>query len=472
MAESRRDKSPGTASVSPRAGEAAPQWGALTVAVVSALAAGATGHLVGGAPGWVAVGVVALLGGAIALLFVKGPSSSQNTANQARDESDVDRKSRGAALLELESIRRQIDLATTTLRGGRDPLAVVAELGMGPLNGLLQAVRDAGTAGPVVSRLEINEAELVGTDGEPLPEPWPADADAPPAFDPQLRADALRGIDAMITGLEALSRELASPTAESSVTAGDAGSARTPAQLVDAVVHTAADGIEDLAAGLMRANELASVAERVTNRATLLALNAALEATRSGSEAFAAIAEETRRLAEFAREATDTISRLANEIEYKVGETITAIHSTSEDATIGLAAISGAAPMAAVASPAHRESVATLLARAREVRKTLTATLAVRGARKPPTGRGGPDEGETHPAPARPRRSATEESQPPSHAERESVEEAAPMSEVPPPIQMASDLAPDASAPASMEETPTEHMLLLERLKPEPGLPG
>ena len=472
MAESRRDTSPGPAPVSPHV-EAAPPWGALTVAVVSAMAAGATGHLVGGAPGWVAVGIVALLGGAVALLFVKGPSASRDAASQVQGESEVDRKSRGAALLEIESIRRQIDLATTTLRGGRDPLAVVAELGMGPLNGLLQAVRDAGTAGPVVNRLAIDEAELVGTDGEPLPEPWPADADAPPAFDPRLRAEALRGIDAMITGLEALSRELAHPVAESPAAAGGAGPARTPAQLVDAVVHTAADGIEDLAAGLMRANELASVAERVTNRATLLALNAALEATRSGSEAFAAIAEETRRLAEFAREATDTISRLANEIEYKVGETITAIHSTSEDAKLGFAAISGAAPMAAVASPAHRESVAALLVRARDVRRTLTKTLPGRGAQKPPSGRGGSDEGEMHPAAsAPPRGSATEESGSPSHAERESEEDAAPMREVPPPIQMASDLAPDASAPSSREETPAEHRLLLERLKPEPGLPG
>jgi hypothetical protein len=87
----------------------------------------------------------------------------------------------------------------------------------------------------------------------------------------------------------------------------------------------------------MRANELAGVAERVTNRATLLALNAALEATRSGSEAFASIAEETRRLAEYAREATDTISRLSNEIEDKVGETISSIQTSSEDAKAAVA---------------------------------------------------------------------------------------------------------------------------------------
>jgi hypothetical protein len=454
MASSERDTSPTPDPVSRRPEEASPPWGALAVAVGSALAAGATGHLVGGTPGWVAVAVVALLGGAVALLFVKGPSVSHD-ATQQGGEADGG-KSRGAALLELEAIRRQIALATTTLRGGRDPLAVVAELGMGPLNGLLQAVRDAGTTSPVVSRIAIDEAELVGTDGEPLPEPWPADADSPPAFDPRIRAEALRGVDALIAGLETLSRDLARPVAETPTASGTGQAARTAAQLVDDVVHTAADGIEDLAAGLMRANELASVAERVTNRATLLALNAALEATRSGSEAFAAIAEETRRLAEFAREATDTISRLANEIEYKVGETITAIHSTSEDAKVAVAALSGATPLATVASPKHRDSVAALLDRARAVRKSLTATLPSRGAGKPRSGSGGSDDGEAHqaalPAPE--------------------VEEAEPMREVPPPIEMASDLAPDTAAPPSGEETPAEHVLLLERLKPEPGIPG
>src|SRR5205814_9450978 len=142
---------------------------------------------------------------------------------------------------------------------------------------------------------------------------------------------------------------------------------RTPAQLVDAVVLTAADGIEDLAAGLMRANELASVAERVTNRATLLALNAALEATRSGSEAFAAIAEETRRLAEFAREATDTISRLSSEIEYKGGETITAIHATSEDAKISLARMGGTSLPEHSSSRNARAQVVLLLDRSRDL---------------------------------------------------------------------------------------------------------
>ena len=470
MPQSQRDMVPAPNPVSRPVDESSPPWGGLVVAVGSALAAGATGHLVGGTPGWVALGIVAVLAGAVALLFVKGPSVSPAAAQPLTGgEPESDKKSRGAALLELESIRRQIELATTTLRGGRDPLAVVSELGMGPLNGLLQAVRDAAPTGPVVSRIAIDEAELVGTDGESLPEPWPADADAPPAFDPRLRAEALRGVDAMISGLERLSRDLARPVEVVPAAAGTGKAGRTPAQLVDDVVHTAADGIEDLAAGLMRANELASVAERVTNRATLLALNAALEATRSGSEAFAAIAEETRRLAEFAREATDTISRLANEIEYKVGETITAIHSTSEDAKVAVAAISGSTPLAAVASPEQRQSVSTLLTRARDVRKTLAATMPSRRAGKRRSGSGSPDEGET-PAAAPPRAIAIEDARPPADLGLE--EDAAPMQEVPPPIQMAADLAPDAAASSSREETLPEHAQLLERLKPTPGQPG
>ena len=173
---------------------------------------------------------------------------------------------------------------------------------------------------------------------------------------------------------------------ESAPRGGDP-SGRSPTQLVDAVVQTAADGIEDLAAGLMRASELASVAERVTNRATLLALNAALEATRSGGEAFGAIAEETRQLAEFAREATDTITRLAGEIEIKVGETITAIHATSEDAKAALAA----------GSPAPRaSSVATEIQRLYERATQLRAGLSAGAARPEPES----------PAPRKPRDSA------------------------------------------------------------------
>jgi hypothetical protein len=190
-------------------------------------------------------------------------------------------------------------------------------------------------------------------------------------------ADALRPYG---EGLESIEADLASvlATLRPAVPNGTNLTSGTPAAMVDTLVRTAADGIEDLAAGLMRANELAGVAERVTNRATLLALNAALEATRSGSESFASIAEETRRLAEYAREATDTISRLSSESEFKVGETIAAIQSTSEDAKAAVASMgSGAAPATGIAAtPATVEAVEALLARARALRERMSAPVA------------------------------------------------------------------------------------------------
>jgi hypothetical protein len=287
-----------------------------------------------------------------------------------------ERRTAGSALAELERFRRQVESAAEAYRNGKDPLTEIAELRVGPLRELLEAAKEGVAVGPVVSRLPLGEEELVGVDGEPLPEPWPAGADDPSSLDPRVRAEARRGLEELIRGLSELARTLASGSTSQAAPSSAEG-VQSPAQLVDAVVQTAADGIEDLAAGLMRANELASVAERVTNRATLLALNAALEATRSGSEAFAAIAEETRKLAEFAREATDKISLLASEIEYKVGETITAIHATSEHAKSSLAGrggsvTGGGAPALSV--------VESLLARAREVRTGLTPGPAPPGA--------------------------------------------------------------------------------------------
>jgi hypothetical protein len=274
-----------------------------------------------------------------------------------------------AALKELEGYRRHGEIALSALRGGKDPLAEIPELRVGPLRDVLEAARSSAVPDPVVNRISLGDEDLIGVVDAGLPETWPKGAPMSATPDPAINAEVRKDVDEIVRGLGELHASLSGNGAK--VPAEANGAARTPAQLLDAVVHTAADGIEDLAAGLMRANELASVAERVTNRATLLALNAALEATRSGSEAFAAIAEETRRLAEFAREATDTVSRLASEIEYKVGETITAIHSTSEDAKFSLAQFSGAAAGAAPSTSLALAQVDSLLRRAGALRRAL-----------------------------------------------------------------------------------------------------
>ena len=220
------------------------------------------------------------------------------------------------------------------------------------------------------------EEELIGSGGDRLPADWPKPSGEASANAPARGSAFESGLRELIREIEALRATLSGGREGEAARQAEDPAIRTPAQLVDAVVLTAADGIEDLAAGLMRANELASVAERVTNRATLLALNAALEATRSGSEAFAAIAEETRRLAEFAREATDTISRLSSEIEYKVGETITAIHATSEDAKNALAEMSGTAVPVPNAARSARVQIVRLLDRSRELLSSLGAPAA------------------------------------------------------------------------------------------------
>ena len=381
---------------------------------VVALVAGMAGHFIWGAAGFFVALVIAIFGAVVVALMSGTPAISSRRG--ASEELERERERAALAAEHLEKARRHADLATTQFRDGKDPLTEVPELRVGPLRELLEAARENATI-PVLSRLTMSEEELVGTDGETLPVPWPAGAEEPgtreavpeetppppaalpvarqehapvepgpapvPAapeearapearvfpVDPAARAGILRELNALIAGLGELAAGVGVATAATD------GSGRTPAQLVDAVVHTAADGIEDLAAGLMRANELAGVAERVTNKATLLALNAALEATRSGSEAFAAIAEETRRLAEFAREATDTISRLSSEIEYKVGETITAIHATSEDAKSAVATFQGGAGGSS-APPLPSEAVEALLRRAQELKRRLLAEAA------------------------------------------------------------------------------------------------
>jgi hypothetical protein len=272
-------------------------------------------------------------------------------------ETASSKRTASLAVLEVERLRRSLEGSPP------DPHANIAPDSEAP---------DAGTSPLESARFEPRPShaadELVGA----APFVHPAGAPVPP--DPAIViAEAVGPYREAVASIESdLAAVLAAvrrrPGAEAN------GAAVNPAHLVDTLVRTAADGIEDLAAGLMRANELAGVAERVTNRATLLALNAALEATRSGSEAFASIAEETRRLAEYAREATDTISRLSSEIEMKVGETIAAIQSTSEDAKAAVASMeSGGAPEAPGASAATADAVATLLARTRSLRERLDA---------------------------------------------------------------------------------------------------
>lgn len=318
--------------------------------------------------GYALAGLLALLGaGGVATVASRGARAREHELLHHVHRLEADKARAEAAVADAEKTRRQIEMATAMLRDGHDPLIESPELRVGALHDLLEAARRMKEALPVVSRIAVDEEELVGAGPDRLPGSWPRSEEI--SADPRARAELLRGMDELIHGLQGC----LAPAAEERDVRGADPAGRAPAQLVDAVVQTAADGIEDLAAGLMRANELASVAERVTNRATLLALNAGLEATRSGGEAFGAIAEETRQLAEFAREATDTISRLASEIEMKVGKTITAIHATSEDAKAALASNGPAASGSGRPASAVTTELGRLLERASALRAGLAA---------------------------------------------------------------------------------------------------
>jgi len=383
-----------------RPGKPAPPT-AVLVTLIAAICAGLAGTVASGLMAWIAIGAAALggayfasrtAGGAapssgdtlrvrrLLLLADRGGSPDAKAPQEFTEEwaqlfEKVNRlalEAHGtpAAVAQLEQFRKQAELSAELLRNGQDPLVESPELRAGPLLPLLEGIKGSSSL-PVVSHLKLGEEEeLIGAGGDALPPDWPL----PSGERSKADLSAIEsGLQELVQEIESLRGTLAGGANGESPRGAEDASLRTPAQLVDAVVLTAADGIEDLAAGLMRANELASVAERVTNRATLLALNAALEATRSGSEAFAAIAEETRRLAEFAREATDTIARLSSEIEYKVGETITAIHATSEDAKTSLAQMGGT-PLPVNSSARNaRVQVVRLLDRARELLEALDA---------------------------------------------------------------------------------------------------
>jgi hypothetical protein len=376
---------------------------AVLITLVAAICAGIAGSLASGVMAWIAVGAVALGGAFFAsrtaaprkmvaelgrarrllLLLDRGGSAEAKVPpdfleDWAQVYEKVNRLSFEARNTtsgsgQDEQLKKHVELAASLVRDGKDPLVEAPELRASLLLPLLEGVKGSSSL-PVVSHLSLGEEEeLIGAGGDALPPDWPKPSVdvAAPTVGPALE----RGLQELIREIESLRTTLAGSANGQTPAGAEDPSLRTPAQLVDAVVLTAADGIEDLAAGLMRANELASVAERVTNRATLLALNAALEATRSGSEAFAAIAEETRRLAEFAREATDTISRLSSEIEYKVGETITAIHATSNDAKTALGEMSGSgAPLPSNRSA--RVQVVRLLDHSRELLKSLGSSGA------------------------------------------------------------------------------------------------
>jgi hypothetical protein len=103
---------------------------------------------------------------------------------------------------------------------------------------------------------------------------------------------------------------------------------------VTKVVETAARGMEELTKGLIKANALSRSSERIANRASVLALNVAVEAARASLPGMNVLAEEIRKLADFARGCSDESTALVGEIETKVDSVVRAIHISQEEVRV------------------------------------------------------------------------------------------------------------------------------------------
>jgi hypothetical protein len=88
---------------------------------------------------------------------------------------------------------------------------------------------------------------------------------------------------------------------------------------IEELVQSSAASVEHLSRGLLRVQEIADQVHLVANRATLIALNAALSTTRQGRpESDDSLSEEMKRLANEVRAATDRTTRWSLEVEGEI----------------------------------------------------------------------------------------------------------------------------------------------------------
>jgi methyl-accepting chemotaxis protein len=101
---------------------------------------------------------------------------------------------------------------------------------------------------------------------------------------------------------------------------------------IEDLVASSSDSVEHLARGLARVQEVADQVQLLANRATLIALNAALGTTRGEGAALERtdLAEEMRRLASEVRAATDHTRALSLEVEAEVASAIQRMRAVRE----------------------------------------------------------------------------------------------------------------------------------------------
>lgn len=178
---------------------------------------------------------------------------------------------------------------------------------------------------------------------------------------------------ALMTTVRELQR-LTGELGQSLATIGAEGAAATPAgaapawresarAAIEDLVDASSGSVEHLGRGLARVQEIADQVHVVSNRATLIALHAALSSARQG-RADEAIADEMKRLAAEVRDASERTTRTSREIEGEISAATERMRGLRERVAARLEALPAEA---AAAAPAPSEESVRLQHRLREM---------------------------------------------------------------------------------------------------------
>jgi methyl-accepting chemotaxis protein len=134
---------------------------------------------------------------------------------------------------------------------------------------------------------------------------------------------------------------------------------------IQELVESSSDSVEHLGRGLLRVQEIADQVHLVANRATLIALNAALAGARQGrpEPAMVELSEEMKRLATEVRSATERTTTLSLEVEGEVAAAIERMRGVRQRVAARLEEI----PVPAASDPVRATEPSRLLERVKEM---------------------------------------------------------------------------------------------------------